>query len=60
MPPRHQRLRIPPTTAADALDVCVPRIQANEYVDLATLDAHYLRRSDAEMFGTQQAPALRP
>jgi len=38
-------------TAADALQLCVPRVAAGEFVDLALLDGHYLRRSDAEIFG---------
>jgi hypothetical protein len=29
----------------------VPRVAAGEFVDLALLDGHYLRRSDAEIFG---------
>jgi tRNA threonylcarbamoyladenosine biosynthesis protein TsaB len=40
-------------TAADALTLCVPRIAAGEYADLALLDGHYLRRSDAEIFGQE-------
>jgi tRNA threonylcarbamoyladenosine biosynthesis protein TsaB len=38
-------------TAADALRLCAPRVATEEYVDLALLDGHYLRRSDAEIFG---------
>lgn len=38
-------------TAADALQVCAPRVAAGRFVDLALLDGHYLRRSDAEIFG---------
>jgi tRNA threonylcarbamoyladenosine biosynthesis protein TsaB len=38
-------------TAADALLLCAPRVATGEYVDLALLDGHYLRRSDAEIFG---------
>ncbi len=43
-------------TAADALMFAVPRVDAGEYVDLALLDGHYLRRSDAEIFG-EKLPA---
>jgi ribosomal-protein-alanine N-acetyltransferase len=38
-------------TAADAIELCVGRILAGEFADLALLDGHYLRRSDAEIFG---------
>jgi tRNA threonylcarbamoyladenosine biosynthesis protein TsaB len=38
-------------TAADALQLCAPRVSAKHFVDLALLDGHYLRRSDAEIFG---------
>jgi len=43
-------------TAADALMFAVPRVDAGEFVDLALLDGHYLRRSDAEIFG-EKLPA---
>jgi len=39
--------------AADALRLGESRLVAGVYVDLALLDGHYLRRSDAEIFGTQ-------
>jgi tRNA threonylcarbamoyladenosine biosynthesis protein TsaB len=46
--------------AADALELAVPKIRAGTFVDLALLDGHYLRRSDAEIFGEPvQASALR-
>lgn len=38
-------------TAGDALRLCGPRAAAGDFVDLAMLDGHYLRRSDAEIFG---------
>lgn len=38
-------------TAADALRVCAPRTEDQEFVNIALLDGHYLRRSDAEIFG---------
>jgi tRNA threonylcarbamoyladenosine biosynthesis protein TsaB len=43
-------VRTDPPTAADALRLCVPRVLEGEFVDLALLDGHYLRRSDAEIF----------
>ena len=43
-------------TAADALTFAVPRVDAGDFVDLALLDGHYLRRSDAEIFG-EKLPA---
>lgn len=38
-------------TAADAIELAAPQIKAGEFADLALLDGHYLRRSDAEIFG---------
>lgn len=38
-------------TAADAILLCAPAILAGKFADLAHLDGHYLRRSDAEIFG---------
>ena len=45
-------------TAADALQLCASRVSARHFVDLALLDGHYLRRSDADIFGepTPAAP----
>jgi tRNA threonylcarbamoyladenosine biosynthesis protein TsaB len=43
------RVRAP--TAVDAIRLCAGRVRAGEFVDLALLDGHYLRRSDAEIFG---------
>ena len=37
-------------TAADALRLCGMRVAERDFVDLALLDGHYLRRSDAEIF----------
>jgi tRNA threonylcarbamoyladenosine biosynthesis protein TsaB len=36
--------------AADALQFAVERVAAQEFDDVATLDANYLRRTDAEIF----------
>ena len=44
-------VRTEPPNAGDAIEVCVPRLLAGEFADLALLDGHYLRRSDAEIFG---------
>lgn len=38
-------------TAADALRLCAGRVRARDFADLVLLDGHYLRRSDAEIFG---------
>ncbi len=43
-------------SAADALRLRAPRLAAGEFRDLALLDGHYLRRSDAEIFGEPGAP----
>jgi tRNA threonylcarbamoyladenosine biosynthesis protein TsaB len=49
--PGTELVRQPAPTAADALSLAAPRIAAGEFADLALLDGHYLRRSDAEIFG---------
>jgi tRNA threonylcarbamoyladenosine biosynthesis protein TsaB len=53
--PNLKLVRTHAPTAADALKLCAPRVgagkAAGEFVDLALLDGHYLRRSDAEIFG---------
>jgi len=41
--------------AADALRMGEARLIAGAEVDLALLDGHYLRRSDAEIFGNAVA-----
>jgi tRNA threonylcarbamoyladenosine biosynthesis protein TsaB len=52
--------RVAAPTAADAIELVVPRLRAGAFVDLALLDGHYLRRSDAEIFGEpSQAMARR-
>lgn len=53
--PETTLLRIPAPTAGDALRVAAPDIRAARFVDIALLDGHYLRRSDAEIFGEKQA-----
>lgn len=47
-------------TAANAIQLCIPRILALEFDDLELLDGHYLRRSDAEIFGDPTTPKARP
>jgi tRNA threonylcarbamoyl adenosine modification protein YeaZ/ribosomal-protein-alanine acetyltransferase len=40
-------------SAADALRLALPRVMVGAFVDLVLLDGHYLRRSDAEIFGAE-------
>jgi len=49
--PAAQLVRVVPPTAADALHLALSAIAARNFADLALLDGHYLRRSDAEIFG---------
>jgi len=49
--PGTELLHLAAPTAADALSLAAPRAAAGEFADLALLDGHYLRRSDAEIFG---------
>lgn len=44
-------------TAGDAIEICVPEIMSRKFADLALLDGHYLRRSDAEIFGDDATSA---
>ncbi len=53
--PDVELARVPPPTAANALAFSVPQILAGEFADLVLLDGHYLRRSDAEIFGEAAA-----
>lgn len=46
-----QLVRVSAPTAADALALAVGDIHGRNFADLALLDGHYLRRSDAEIFG---------
>lgn len=48
-------VQAPGPTAADALQLTVARVGAGDSVDVALLDGHYLRRSDAEIFGEPAA-----
>jgi tRNA threonylcarbamoyladenosine biosynthesis protein TsaB len=58
--PGSELIQIAPPTAADALTLSASRIAAGQFVDLALLDGHYLRRSDAEIFGEPAAAAIEP
>ena len=49
--PAAEIVRCAAPTAADALLLCAGRVGAGDFADLALLDGHYLRRSDAEIFG---------
>ncbi len=51
--PAAELVRTAAPSAADALVLCAPRVAAGEFMDLALLDGHYLRRSDAEIFGSE-------
>ena len=51
--PLAELIRTSAPSAADALRLCAPRAAAGEFVDLALADGHYLRRSDAEIFGVK-------
>lgn len=46
-----------PPTAADTLVYAAPQLLAKDFVDIATLDGNYVRRSDAELFGKPGARA---
>ena len=47
-------------TASDALPLALRRLQLNQLDDPATLDANYLRRTDAEIFAKPVARAAPP
>jgi len=49
--PTAQLVRVVAPLAKDALRMGEARLIAGAYADLALLDGHYLRRSDAEIFG---------
>jgi tRNA threonylcarbamoyladenosine biosynthesis protein TsaB len=49
--PEVDLVRVAPPVAADAVRLCAARVAAGEFADIAMLDGHYLRRSDAEIFG---------
>ena len=45
--PTAELIRVPAPTAADALVLGAARVVAGQFVDLASLDGHYLLKSDA-------------
>ena len=55
--PGIELVRTATPSAADALRLCADRVSGRRSVDLAMLDGHYLRRSDAEIFGGSTQPA---
>lgn len=57
--PEAVRIRVAAPTAADALRLALPRFEAARFDDIVALDGHYIRRSDAEIFGSVN-PALLP
>ena len=57
--PEKTLLRADAPTAADAIQLAIGRILTRDFADLALLDGHYLRRSDAEIFGEAGANASR-
>lgn len=57
--PSALQTQVEPPTATDAIRLAAPRVHAREFSDLLLLDGHYLRRSDAEIFGDPALPAKR-
>ena len=53
--PATSLVSVAPPTAADALLLAAPLVLSRRFVDVALLDGHYLRRSDAEIFGAPTA-----
>ncbi len=49
--PSTELRSVPAPTAADALLLAAALVQSRQFADIALLDGHYLRRSDAEIFG---------
>jgi len=47
-------VEVQPPTAADALPLAVDLFESQQFADVATLDANYLRRSDAEIFSASR------
>lgn len=58
--PKAEVVRTLPPTAADAIELCIARVLRRDFADLALLDGHYLRRSDAEIFGETAKSASNP
>lgn len=53
--PTAELVRVAAPTAADALRLAAPQVLAGKFIDPLLLDGHYLRRSDAEIFGERAA-----
>jgi tRNA threonylcarbamoyladenosine biosynthesis protein TsaB len=53
--PAAEQVRVGAPSAADALEVTARRVAARDFDDVVLLDGHYLRRSDAEIFGNTVA-----
>lgn len=51
--------RVPQPTAESALPLALLRLKAGAFDDIATLDANYLRRTDAEIFAKPR-PSTKP
>jgi tRNA threonylcarbamoyladenosine biosynthesis protein TsaB len=49
--PAVRLVQVPPPAAADAIKLAARAVAAGNFADVALLDGHYLRRSDAEIFG---------
>lgn len=56
--PEVNLVRTEAPMASDAIEFAISRVISRDFVDLALLDGHYLRRSDAEIFGnsTKKGP----
>lgn len=57
--PTATLVRVDPPSATDAIRLALPRILAGEFADVLLLDGHYVRRSDAEIFGDPATPSTR-
>ncbi|HKF46175.1 MAG TPA: tRNA (adenosine(37)-N6)-threonylcarbamoyltransferase complex dimerization subunit type 1 TsaB [Terracidiphilus sp.] len=55
--PGTELVHVPVPLAGDALRIASGSILAGHFADIALLDGHYLRRSDAEIFGEKQQSA---
>lgn len=53
--PKTELMRAPAPTAAEALRLAAPLVASGKFVDPLVLDGHYIRRSDAEIFGEAAA-----
>jgi tRNA threonylcarbamoyladenosine biosynthesis protein TsaB len=51
---------VDPPSAWDAITFASSRLRASDFDDVESLDANYLRRSDAEIFSKPAAPSGRP